>query len=665
MLLCFLQFLRVDDNGVLQVEAIRAIEKVTLYGTSDHLRSVIEAGAVPIMIRVLSSTNEDIRSLAAKSLGNLACVDVEYVQGILVLPALIQATQNSTNIDLIRNVTYAIWNLFSYKELLGIEVVRSVLPFLNQLLYSQDCQTLLDACETFYSIAKGNDEYLRAILALEKLMLPQLIELLSNAPTDVIKGALRLIACLSNGTTTDTVKKAFRDCLVIQHNILPRLLWLLGHPDLTIQEVTVWIIFRLTASPKKLQLLINAAIFPKLLELLKLSDSDTLRPLEFEIRKPIVYFLNRAADCGKAEHIWYFITEGTIPPLCTLLKQVDAVEGAQEMLGAKHDVNDASKDKEEGEGENKVQIIPKDLLVIGGKILKILDKMLSIPQDNKKLEFIVNSICDTNDVMNTIEKWSYRELDAFDVFPDIRSHAEHILIIIYLTKIKSNDPEKQFEALQYFRNRLSPGCNFSVQQMINSDVVSCFIQILQSSDISPALQEEAAFALVQVVLALVVKAANVFELPEQLLDHYRYLINSGAIPIMIRLLSSSNKDLVANAAYALGGIAIEYRDVVLECGALPVLLEMMETSQERLSNTDFYNKSLCVLISKLATGTRDQIQGLIDGNIFVELFDQLQSPEIYIKKEAVGVICNVIPRSNFTQISYFIDKGMMIDMLRN
>eukprot|EP01040_Poterioochromonas_malhamensis_P001808 gene1808-1934_t len=178
------------------------------------------------------------------------------------------------------------------------------------------------------------------------------------------------------------------------------------------------------------------------------------------------------------------------------------------MLGATHDLNDTSEDKEEGEGENKEQIIPKDLSVIGGKILKILDKMLSITKDNKKLEFIVNSICYSNGVMNTIEKWSYREFNDFGVFPDIGSHAEHILIIIYLTKIKSNDPEKQFEALQYFRNRLSPGCNFSVQQMINSDVVSCFIEILQSSDISPALQEEAAFALVQVVLALVVEAAN-------------------------------------------------------------------------------------------------------------------------------------------------------------
>ncbi len=68
----FLQFLRVDNNAALQVEATRAIEKVTLYGTPDHSKYMIKAGAIPILIGALTSTNEDVRILAAHALGNLA-----------------------------------------------------------------------------------------------------------------------------------------------------------------------------------------------------------------------------------------------------------------------------------------------------------------------------------------------------------------------------------------------------------------------------------------------------------------------------------------------------------------------------------------------------------------------------------------------------------------
>ncbi len=413
----FLQFLRiVDNNGALQVEAARVIEKVTLYGTLDHLRYVINAGAIPILIGVLTSTNEDVRSLAAKTLGNLVCDDAEDAESILAsgaLPALIQVTQNSTNVDLIRNVTSAIYKLFSTAELPSIEEGISVVPFLNQLLYSQDCQTVLDACQTL-SYLSGEDEYIPAILALEKPVLPQLIELLGNTSPKVIIAALKVIGHLLNDETP--VLEGIKDSLINQQNILPRLLWLLGHPDQKIHKVTCWVLSRFSGSSKELQALIDAAIFPKLLELIKSSDSrTTLQPLEFHVRRFIVIILFSAVECGTAEQVWYLVTEGFVSPLCILLQQVVVMEHAQKTVEANASSEEQEEEaEEEEEDDNEEEIKRLSLLLVARRILRILDKMLSIANDNKNLEFIVHSICDGNGTMNTIENLSYYEFNDFD-----------------------------------------------------------------------------------------------------------------------------------------------------------------------------------------------------------------------------------------------------------
>jgi len=99
-----------------------------------------------------------------------------------------------------------------------------------------------------------------------------------------------------------------------------------------------------------------------------------------------------------------------------------------------------------------------------------------------------------------------------------------------------------------------------IQEVIDCEVIPRFVELMQRED-SRKLQFEATWALTNIASGTSA--------------HTMSVLNSGAVPIFIRNLSSPDDNLLEQSIWALGNIAgdsVSCRDMLLGSGAMPSLL---------------------------------------------------------------------------------------------
>ena len=287
-------------------------------GQHSHTLCVVEQGAAPIFISLMSHINNDIKEQSIWALGNIAgdCPSLRnFVLDLNIIPQLLNILESEMsshipNISLIRNSTWTLSNLCRGKPAPGFHHISPCINTLYKLLSCNDHETVSDACWAISYISDDSENFVGPLIS------SGIIQLISNHLA--IRNDTIQTPCLrALGNIVSNPNEVLTQA-VIDSGALAKFQDLLRHYKSSIQKECCWVISNITAgNVHQVQSVIDSNLFPSIFTLLRTGDNKT--------RKEAVWAVCNATShhSSNPEQVRYLVSQGCLKPLCDMLSGQD------------------------------------------------------------------------------------------------------------------------------------------------------------------------------------------------------------------------------------------------------------------------------------------------------------------------------------------------------
>ena len=303
----FVQFLTHPDAR-LQLEAAWALTNIAS-GTRYHVNAILHVGALKGFVHFLNSPNADMRAQCLWGVGNIAGDSVECRDMVLqlgCLPTILTTINPSSNIETLRNATWVLSNLCRGKPSPNFELLLPAIPALGQLLRSSDDAVLIETLWAISYLTDAPDRQIETVV--QEGVVPFILKLMNHPNLSVQTPAIRIVGNIVSGHEKLTQ-------IVIDGGAVLILRQKLNSFSRALRKEACWALSNIAAgSERQIQTLLDHEMLTPLFQMIKDAHMD--------IRKETAWVLsNIVSGNSSSEQKQYMVHFGLHRALCHFLSE--------------------------------------------------------------------------------------------------------------------------------------------------------------------------------------------------------------------------------------------------------------------------------------------------------------------------------------------------------
>lgn len=295
----------------IQFEAAWALTNILTSDKTEHIKIIVDHGAISIFVQMLSSNSSDIREQAVWALGNIVGESYKYRNMVLeagALPLILKEAYSTQKLSYIKNIIWIISNFCRGKPSPDFNIISPVLPLIISVIQNAtDEELLVDSIWALSYFSDGKGLKIEGIM--NSHVLSQIVKYLYFQNLPFLIPTLRIFGNIATGNNNQTQ-------YIINIGFLQATLHLFDNNRKSIIKELCWIISNIAAGTEsQINSIIQSNFIPPLINILKYGEMD--------IKEEAAWALSNICGHKLFDQVQYLVSQGCIQGFCDQLLEND------------------------------------------------------------------------------------------------------------------------------------------------------------------------------------------------------------------------------------------------------------------------------------------------------------------------------------------------------